>query len=83
MAQSSRVTVGLWKTVFMKVEAGLGQLAEKDCKSPGTAATGGASVPGMQNKGKIRLAKARVAGQGSRIKSVVAKSQWRESVDLP
>lgn len=84
MAQSNRVTVGLWNTVFMKVEAGLGQLAEKDCKSPGTAATGGPSVPGMQNKGRIRLAKAGVAGgQGSQIKSVVAKSQWKESVDLP
>lgn len=68
----------------MRVEAGLGQPTEEDCKSPGPAATGGASVRGMQNKGGIRLAKARIAGgQGSQAKSVVPESQWRESFDLP
>lgn len=50
MAQSSRVTAGLWNTVFMRVEAGLGQPTEEDCKSPGPAATGGASAHGMQNR---------------------------------
>lgn len=84
MAQSSRVTAGLWNTAFMRVEAGLGQPAEEDFQSPRPAATGGVSVHGMQNMGGIRLAKAKIGeGQCSQIKSVVSKSPWRESIDLP